>query len=707
MFSKDFSKEILIGRKTDSVFYLLNSNKNKTYKQFINIIKTAVILLAVLLVTSCGGGGGGGGMVAFAPSEDGSIKMHNGGDAGGWGKGNETGGGYNGQLGNINQYEEDSLFNIFPYFFSPIQTVDLSLNWNGKPVEGLTGLTAATKKEILPEFKIGDKISGTARITLADNSVREAVLDTTEVNINTKLVFHTDFIYRIEGTTGTASPEGVFRTTTGIDVSNYISGALYGYGDSTVSAFTDGKDTYPVTGGWIYSPTPGDKVLTPVFKCEPEISFNGTGVTAVSGSEDTYIYDYSVNQSGVGITIQPSSLSGSRVEGSIDGTSFELNYGDNPYNVNLLPGEHTLTMNVSGSSDCAPQTITKTITVYVKPDWNLQGASTIADSDICLSDSSAALDKYVYKYALYGDDMPFVMESPAQTALPSYVTMKSYLDGTEITSSTTVQRGSHTLRVEFSGTYCTFEPVIKTVEVYAKATFNEQYTATISGTTYKYSYLSYGSTGMPVVFTPEYPAGASHNIGMKVTINGSATTKTNGAAYSGNIALGSNIPIKIEPVGSWWDSSSVVNKTITVKIKPVTLTPVKVEVCMHRGEDDSDNGLAGKLILGITIIGNYNGGVISSDHTWTDATNYNSGASTTTLTPVTYQDLTDSVEYKAVDMKEWDSGSSDSLGSGTTSKTLLDIINGKNDAKEYTIEVTTTGGTKGSFESKLTVKLSD
>lgn len=669
-----------------------------------NLAKTAAIILAALLAFSCGGGGGGGGgMVAFSPSEDGSIKMHNGGDAGGWGKGNEIAGGFNGQLGNINQYEEDSLFNIFPYFFSPIQTVDLSLNWNEKPVEGLTGLTAATKKEILPEFKIGDKISGTARITLANGTVREAVLDTTEVNINTKLVFHTDFIYRIQGTSGTALPEGFFRTTTGIDVSNYISGTLYGYGDSTVSAFTDGKDTYPVTDGWIYSPTPGDKMLTPVFKCEPEISFNGTGVTAVSGSEDTYIYDYSVNQSGVGITIQPSSLSGSRVEGSIDGTSFELNYGDNPYNVNLLPGEHTLTMNVSGSSDCVPQTITKTIIVYVKPDWKLQGASTIAGSDICLTDSSATLDKYTYKYASYGDDMPFVLESPAQTALPSYVTMKSYLDGTEITSSTTVQRGRHTLRVEFSGTYCAFEPVVKTVEVYAKATFDEQYTATISGTTYKYSYLSYDSTGMPVVFTPEYPAGASHNIEMKVTINSSVTTKTNGAAYSGNIALGSNIPIKIEPVGSWWDSSSIITKTITVKIKPVSLQMTKLDVYMNRGETDNDCGLAGKLIFDGTTIGDYNGGVIGQDKTWTDATS--SGG--TSLTTKTYQDLSTSLEFKAVGMAEWDGTTGhDPLGGGSTTKTLLDIINGRDASNKFIIQVNTSGN-DGSFSSKLTLKLSD
>lgn len=65
LFSKDFSRKISIGRY-----------RNKTYKHFINLIKTAVILLAVLLVVSCGGGGGGG-VVSFQNGQ----QIHNGGDS--------------------------------------------------------------------------------------------------------------------------------------------------------------------------------------------------------------------------------------------------------------------------------------------------------------------------------------------------------------------------------------------------------------------------------------------------------------------------------------------------------------------------------------------------------------------------------------------------------------------------------------------------
>ncbi|MDD6487535.1 MAG: hypothetical protein PUF61_11375 [Spirochaetales bacterium] len=465
MFLKGFSKKLSIGWKHDSVFYqLFNANKNKSHKYLMNLAKTAAIILAALLAFSCGGGGGGGGMVAFSPSEDGSIKMHNGGDAGGWGKGNETGGGYNGQLGNINQYEEDSLFNIFPYFFSPIQTVDLSLNWNEKPVEGLTGLTAATKKEILPEFKIGDKISGTARITLANGTVREAVLDTTEVNINTKLVFHTDFIYKIQGTSGVASPEGVFRTTTGIDVSNYISGALYGYGDSTVSAFTDGKDTYPVTGGWIYSPMPGDKVLTPVFKCEPELSIAGTGVTPLTGEDDSYVYDYAQNPNGVSMTIQPPSVSGVAMQFTVDGTAHTLHNGDNPYNMNLLHGEHVITMNVSGGSNSVAQTITKNVTVYVKPNLKISGVGTSSSGARYLHSSSVSGDTYKCSYLSYRGNMPVT----GLVAEPSGITVtEAYLDGSQITGSSTASLGNHNLTAAVSGSFCV-QPDAKPIKVEIK-----------------------------------------------------------------------------------------------------------------------------------------------------------------------------------------------------------------------------------------------
>ena len=75
---------------------LLKRNLDSENTPFIvnhNIIKIkfAAILIAALLAFSCGGGGGGGGMVAFAPSEGGAATPHNGGDAGGWGTGNQTG----------------------------------------------------------------------------------------------------------------------------------------------------------------------------------------------------------------------------------------------------------------------------------------------------------------------------------------------------------------------------------------------------------------------------------------------------------------------------------------------------------------------------------------------------------------------------------------------------------------------------------------
>ena len=312
------------------------------------------------------------------------------------GSSNQTGNGFAG--GEPVNYEDDSLFATFPPFFIPIDHIDISLYINDTFIDGLTGLNSSTKKDVLPVIKPGDNVYGTALITLQDGSVRNAIFQKTTLGIDTKLALYAEYKYKIVSDNEEVY-EDIFTTTAGIDIpSEYLQGSFYGFDDSTVNAFSDGEDTFVVSGNRIVSPTPGDKTLTPLFKCEPEVEF-GTDVTPLPGAADSYVYDYAQSPDGLQITVHPSALTGAIVAGSIDGTSFELNNGDNPYNVYLQPGEHLLTMNVSGSSNCIPQTITKTIIAYVKPVLRIAGVGTSSSSSIYrdVSESTETIDVYKYK----------------------------------------------------------------------------------------------------------------------------------------------------------------------------------------------------------------------------------------------------------------------------------------------------------------------
>ena len=206
--------------------------------------------------------------------------------------------------------------------------------------------------------------------------------------------------------------------------------------------------------------------------------------------------------------------------------------------------------------------------------------------------------------------------------------------------------------------------------------------------------MTYG-TNMPVAGLTALPECAT-------VVNSTACLDDSAITPSSTAVLG-NHTLSAEITGNYCVQPDPRN--ITIKIKPITLQPTQLNVYMNRGETDNDMGLAGKLYLGSTMIGNYNGGVIGSDKTWTDATWHQN----TFRTPVTYNNLNDSVVFSANDMEEWDGTSgNDSLGSGSSSVSLLDMVNGRNlSDNKYTIQVNTSGGSKGSFSAQLTVQLSE
>ncbi len=123
-----------------------------------------LILAIIIFAASCGGGGGGGGgMVSFGSND----RLHNGGDAGGWGNGSYNGNGFGGNSGGIGSGDEGEI----------IITGSTPLNvtkyvYNGTEYSDVTALTTALKAsgELPDSFNVdfyvdSESTPRTARVT--------------------------------------------------------------------------------------------------------------------------------------------------------------------------------------------------------------------------------------------------------------------------------------------------------------------------------------------------------------------------------------------------------------------------------------------------------------------------------------------------------------------------------------------------------------
>ncbi len=129
------------------------------------VLFVLIYLFILALITSCGGGGGGG-SVSFS----GSNQLHNGGDAGGWGKGNQTGGGLGGGSASTISAEAGT--------FTPCDDID----WTTITLEITVTSDGATTThtfdsgdkdaiaELLTSLKKGDTVSVSVEIEMQDGS---------------------------------------------------------------------------------------------------------------------------------------------------------------------------------------------------------------------------------------------------------------------------------------------------------------------------------------------------------------------------------------------------------------------------------------------------------------------------------------------------------------------------------------------------------
>ena len=239
-----------------------------------NKIFALLCIFICLLFASCGGGGGGGGgAVSYAPD---SNTHHNGGDAGGWGTGNQTGGG----MGGTSIEEANATLLLGQSAALSYQKVDIDLVVNGVHY-AINNVTATTTTEVLPKIPIGAEVSGTATIFLDNGTTRVAELEMTSIGIHNNLIFKVPYNYECIDK-GTTVASGTYFSRDGIDISAYTGVRVAGW------LCSDGTMHY---GGYITG-VRGDITLTAVYKVAvtsdvPEISRPSSLITTLGISADS------------------------------------------------------------------------------------------------------------------------------------------------------------------------------------------------------------------------------------------------------------------------------------------------------------------------------------------------------------------------------------------------------------------------------------
>lgn len=228
-----------------------------------------LILAIIIFAASCGGGGGGGGsMVSFGNNS----RLHNGGDAGGWGNGGYNGNGFGGNGGGIGSGNEGEI----------IITGSTPLNvtkyvYNGTEYSDVTALTTALRAsgELPDSFNIdfyvdSESTPRTARVTAngkANNGQDifiehqyKALFPASDGSSGTQEVL----FYKRDGITLPGDPAGTVEGGFTFETNWNIGGSLYPCG-STIGVATSGdvdfSNASQVTAPYGFKEDGGDYIL--------------------------------------------------------------------------------------------------------------------------------------------------------------------------------------------------------------------------------------------------------------------------------------------------------------------------------------------------------------------------------------------------------------------------------------------------------------
>ena len=459
------------------------------------VLNVCVIVFIVLFgLTACGGGGGGAGGGASIP--DSYYTTHN---PGGWGGGGNSGGhnsgSANGGTNVTTQGGTPLVVNSFRY----------------------QGVTCSNPPDELVRMWHDDEKTGTFYAEFFCNNEpnprQVRVVGEQRVNARgeTNYVYTFNLQYKATCHVPGGTQDIYYFQNEGIDLNAYHNGGDFGsnYASTTVWGWyennsTGGTNRYPLSNnGHVMIPESdkGDHELYPVFQfaSAPTVEWiTETGVQEYGGA-DTYLYDYAQNTNGVKIQISQEDFPGCTVTGNIDGgTPFTLRPVSTPvpYSTHLTAGHHVITMNSSGSNNCAPQTFTKEIDVYVKPVLRIADVGTSSSESRYLYNASATSDTYRFKWytnKLNDSGYDGTMAVTGLTAVPDVATVtNACLDGSVITDSSKATIGTHTLSGTITGNYCVqpdnkpitveIKPVKVTVGTIEAYTSDGDSTVDLSGT---------------------------------------------------------------------------------------------------------------------------------------------------------------------------------------------------------------------------------
>ena len=200
---------------------LISQNFSEKYKYFTWLIKAVFVLFAALCLFSCGGGGGG--RVAFSDKD----QLHNGGGAGGFGTGNQTGNGFD-PINGSDITSSDLLISQMAALPN-ITNVRIELVINGVAQEAIIA-DASTTTDVLPKISIGDIVSGRAYIySASEESPRVAELDQTEIILHNTLKFKVPYKYEAYDVIGGLVANGTYYARDGINLSAVTTSDIAGW----------------------------------------------------------------------------------------------------------------------------------------------------------------------------------------------------------------------------------------------------------------------------------------------------------------------------------------------------------------------------------------------------------------------------------------------------------------------------------------------
>ena len=209
--------------------------------------------------------------------------IHNGGDAGGFGTGNQTGGGFDGG----SDITSSELLISKMAALNDISKVEIHLTINGAEQEVILA-DATTTTDVLPKTKVGDIVYGYAVIFLPDNETRRADLDETEIALHNVLEFKVPYYYKAYDLSGTLVKDGIYFARDGIpleaetvdpiagwkcreDGSMHYGGNVFGVrGDILLDAVLQaGSGTYSITYVSAAQPVAGETYSVTAAKTLP------------------------------------------------------------------------------------------------------------------------------------------------------------------------------------------------------------------------------------------------------------------------------------------------------------------------------------------------------------------------------------------------------------------------------------------------------